>query len=125
MLRRIAAATTLVAALFLALAVVGYGRASSAPTLKGAVGPGFTISLKSNGKAVKSLKVGTYTFVVADKATIHGFTLEQESGGKFEKALTAVPATVTKTVKVKLTAGKWKFYCPPHETSMFGFFTVK
>ena len=34
-------------------------------------------------------------------------------------------AAVTKTVTIKLKAGKWKFYCPPHESSMFGFFTVK
>jgi plastocyanin len=125
MLRRIAVATALVAAFSLVIAVVGYGRASSTPTLSGTVGPGFTISLKMNGKAVKSLKAGSYKFVVADKATIHGFTIEQESGGKFEKALTAVPFTGTKTVTVKLKAGKWKFYCPPHESSMFGFFTVK
>jgi plastocyanin len=125
MFPRIALTTALVAAFALVIAVVGYGRASSTPTLKGAVGPGFTISLKTNGKAVKSLKAGSYKFVVADKSSIHGFTLEQEKGGKFEKALTAVPAVGTKTVTVKLTAGKWKFYCPPHETSMFGFITVK
>ncbi len=125
MLGRITAATGVVAAFALAVAIAGYGRSTATPTLNGTVGPGFTISLKTNGKAVKSLKAGSYKFVIADKATIHGFTLEQEKGGKFEKALTAVPAVGTKTVTVKLTAGKWKFYCPPHESSMFGFFTVK
>jgi plastocyanin len=28
-------------------------------------------------------------------------------------------------VKVKLTKGEWKFYCAPHESSMFGEFDVK
>jgi hypothetical protein len=124
-IRRIAVATAVFAAVSLAVAVVGYGRTSSVPTLTGTVGPGFMISLKAKGKAVKSLKAGSYKFVVIDKASIHGFTLEQEKGGTFEKALTAVPFTGTKTVTVKLKAGKWKFYCPPHESTMFGFFTVK
>ena len=122
---RIAVATSVVAAVSLALAVAGYGRTNSVPTLTGTVGPGFTISLKSKGKAVKSLKAGTYKFVVSDKSSIHGFTIEQEKGGTFEKALTSVPSTGTKTTTVKLKAGKWKFYCPSHESSMFGFFTVK
>ncbi len=77
---RITVATAVFAAFSLAVAVVGYGRTSSVPTLTGTVGPGFTISLKVNGKAVKSLKAGTYKFVVADKASIHGFTIEQETG---------------------------------------------
>jgi hypothetical protein len=55
---------------------------------------------------------------------VHGFTLEQEKGGHFEQALTGVPFTGTRTMTVKLTKGKWKFYCPPHEAEMFGFFNV-
>jgi hypothetical protein len=51
-IRRIAVATAVFAAVSLAIAVVGYGRTSSVPTLTGTVGPGFTISLKTNGKAV-------------------------------------------------------------------------
>ena len=117
-------ALALLAALALVAATLASARSEAAPTLKGTVGPGFTISLKRNGKAVKSLKAGTYKFVVSDKASIHGFTLEQEKGGKFEKALTTVPGTGTKTVTVKLKAGKWKFYCPPHESSMHGEFKV-
>ena len=54
----------------------------------------------------------------------HSFVLEQVSGGKFEKQLTTVPFTGTKTVTVTLKKGKWKYYCAPHESSMFGFFTV-
>jgi hypothetical protein len=109
----------------LVLVVVASARTESTPTLKGVVGPSFTISLKRNGTAVKSLKHGSYKFVVADKASIHGFTLEKVKGGKWEKALSGVPFVGTKSMTVKLTVGKWKFYCPPHESTMFGFFTVK
>ena len=59
-----------------------------------------------------------------DKAAIHNFTLERESGGTFEKQLTTVSFVGTKSVTVRLRKGKWKFYCKPHESIMFGFFTV-
>ena len=97
----------------------------SSPTLNGTVGPGPTITLKQNGKAVKSLKAGSYSFVVADKADVHDFVLEKKKGGTFEKEMTDVPFTGTKTVKIKLTAGEWEFYCRPHESTMQGDFTVK
>jgi plastocyanin len=107
------------------LAAGAFGRASAVPKLKGTVGPGYTISLTRAGKKVKTLKPGRYTFVVSDKASIHSFVVEQESGGKFEKTLTGVTFTGTKSVTVTLKKGKWKFYCKPHESIMFGFFTVK
>ena len=62
--------------------------------------------------------------VVADKATIHNFVLERESPSHFEKTLTGVGFQGTKTATIKLTKGKWKYYCRPHESSMFGKFTV-
>src|SRR5438045_7504399 len=87
--------------LSLALAAAATGR-SGGSTLKGTVGPGFTITLQQNGKKVTSLKAGKYKFVIADKASIHNFVVEQESGGKFEKELTHVSFTGTKTVSVTL-----------------------
>ncbi len=92
--------------------------------LTGTVGPGYTISLTMGGRKVSTLKAGTYTFVVTDRASIHGFTLEQEEGGRFEQDLTSVPSTGTETLNVKLTKGEWKYYCPPHESTMNGSFTV-
>ena len=99
----------------------------AAPRLVGSTGPdgAFHITLTKGGKKVTKLKAGKYTFVVADKASVHNFVLEQVSGGKFEKQLTTVPFTGTKTVTVTLKKGKWKYYCRAHESSMFGFFTVK
>ena len=113
----------LAAALLLAFAASALGRAD-AMKLKGTVGPGFTISLTQNGHKVRSVRAGTYTLVVADKSAIHNFVLEK-SGGKVEKRVTSVGFTGTKTIRVKLTRGKWEFYCAPHESSMRGQFTVK
>jgi copper binding plastocyanin/azurin family protein len=113
----------------LAAALIAVSSALSAPravpTINGTVGPGYTISLKSNGKQVNSLKAGSYNFVVADKASVHNFVLEKAKGGTFEKELTTVPFQGTKTVKIKLTPGEWEFYCRPHEPTMHGDFTVK
>ncbi len=107
------------------LAVAGntaFAHRSAVPTLKGTVGPGYTISLKRNGVKVKTLKAGKYLFVISDKANIHNFTLQRGSGGG--KALTTVRFVGTKKVTITLTKGKWKYYCTPHEAVMFGYFTV-
>ncbi len=112
------------AAAIAALAVSGSAMGQSAATiLKGTVGPGFTITLKdSKGKTVKALKAGSYTIVVSDKSPIHDFVIE---GPGVDKEITKVPFTGTKTATVKLKKGKYKYYCTPHESSMFGFVAVK
>ena len=107
-------------------AVVTAGAAagrSSTPTLVGTDGPGFNIDLKLGGKAVTTLKAGTYKVVIHDKASSHGWSLDGPHG--FAKDLAAVPFTGTKTITLKLKAGAYKFYCPAHEPTMFGRFTVK
>ena len=98
------------------------GQRMTTPTLNGTVGPGFTITLKQNGKTVKTLKAGSYKFVIADKASIHAFALDGPHG--FAKDFTTVAFTGTKTMTLKLKAGSYKYYCPPHETTMFGHFKV-
>lgn len=118
------AAVAAVAALVAAGAAMAH--TSATPVLKGTVGPGFTITLKdSKGHKVKTLKAGTYSLKISDKGDIHTFSLKQMTGGKFNKDLTADSFTGTKTVKVKLTKGKWQYYCAVHPTEMFGNFTVK
>jgi plastocyanin len=96
----------------------------AATTLNGTVGPGFTIKLTKGGAKVKRLKAGSYTFKISDKSNAHNFTLEQEKGGKYEKHMTGTGFVGRKTVTVKLKAGKWKYYCSVHESTMHGFFTV-
>jgi hypothetical protein len=106
----------------IAAATNAFGRSATAITLNGTDGPGFTITLKKSGRLVKTLKAGSYKFVISDRSSIHGFSLDGPHG--FAKDFTAIPFTGTKAVTLKLKAGKYKYYCPNHESTMFGHFTV-
>jgi plastocyanin len=114
----------LVAALaVLALAVAGAVQASAKSTVKlaGNVGPGFTITLTKGGKAVKTLKVGTYKITVRDKSSSHNFHLIGPGVNK----TTSVPFTGTRTWTVKLKKGTYTYRCDVHFTSgMIGHFKV-
>ena len=115
------ALAALVAALVAALAAsVG---AAAPPTLVGTVGPGFTITLTKGGKKVKILKAGKYKLVIHDKASIHNYNLDGPNG--FAKTFTSVGFVGTKSIVLNLKKGKYKFYCQPHESFMFGNFVVK
>jgi len=116
----VAVATAAVLALVLAAAALSGTNAT--PTLTGTVGPGYTITLKMNNKVVKTLKAGSYKLVIQDKAPIHAFSLDGPNG--YAKDFTTVLFVGAKTFTVKLVAGKYKYYCPPHESTMFGRFTV-
>lgn len=110
----------MLAALVAAIAVPAASASSSVETLKGTVGPGFTIKLTYDGKTAKKLKAGTYKVVIADKANIHNFHLTGPGVNK----KTSVSGTGTTTWTLKLKAGKYKYVCDPHASSMFGSFTV-
>jgi plastocyanin len=110
-----------IAALASSLLVVAAAPAAT-PTLNGTVGPGFTIKLTQAGKKVSTLKAGSYTFVISDKSSMHSFGLDGPKG--FAKDFTSVGFTGTKTITVTLKKGSYKFYCQPHESSMFGTFKV-
>ena len=121
----IAIVAALAAAAALAVAAVAPAAQRAVPTLRGSVGPGFTITLTSNGRKVRSLRAGTYRIVIQDRSAAHNFVLEKEHHGGVERELTHVGATGTRTVTMKLTRGTWKYYCEPHRTVMRGFFTVR
>ena len=106
-----------------AIAGGAFARHAATPTLVGTDGPGYTITLTMNGKAVKTIKAGTYKVVIHDKASAHGFSLDGPHG--FAKDISPVPFTGTKTVTLKLKAGSYKFYCPAHEPTMFGRFKAR
>lgn len=113
--------------LFFPLLVVAFGLAAAGSgnaathKLSGVSGPGFTITVKSGGKAVKTLKAGAYTLVVADKSSIHNFHLIGPGVNK----KTTVPFTGTQTWKVKLKPGKYTYQCDIHAaTGMKGTFKV-
>ncbi len=93
----------------------------SAKKLQGTVGPGFTITLKMGGKAVKSLKAGSYTISVSDKSKIHNFRLKGSGVNKDS----GVARVGSMTWKVTFKKGKkYTFVCDPHASSMKGTFTV-
>jgi len=122
------ALTVLALCIAAALVIVStaFSRSSSTRTLKGVVGPGYTISLKMGGKKVKTLKAGKYKIVVSDKSTIHNFTLEREkpSSPHMEKHITATPFTGSKTLVWTLKPGSWRAYCSNHEALMHQDFKV-
>jgi plastocyanin len=107
-------------ALVLALAPATVA-ANTTSKLSGVTGPGFTITLKSAGKPVQTLKAGTYTIVVSDKSSIHNFHL---FGPGIDKK-TTVPFTGTQTWTVKLKAGTYTYQCDVHAAAgMKGSFKV-
>lgn len=110
------------AGIALALSGVAGGR-SNVTVLRGTVGPGFTINLTKNGRKVTRLAPGMYRLVVSDRSSVHNFKLEK-SGGAFERVATSVAFTGSRTITVRLTRGRWEYYCEPHANSMKGHFVV-
>ena len=82
-------------------------------------GPGFTITLKTTaGKAVKSMRTGTYTVVVRDRSRIHNAHVVGPGYNRVTKPLTY---TGSQTWKVKLArTGTLGFLCDPHSATMKG-----
>ena len=114
---------TALAAAAVALTLTAGASPMALPKLRGTVGPGFTISTKRGvGTApVRVLKQGFYTLTVADKSSIHNFQIE---GPGLDRAVTTVGFVGTKTVRIHLRRGTYKFYCRPHESTMHGSFRV-
>jgi hypothetical protein len=110
------------AAFAIVLVSASAGNAKTMGTLKGEVGPGFTIEVKTAaGKDVKTLKAGTYAIKVEDKATSHNFHL---IGPGLNKS-TTVPFKGDQTWTIKLKAGTYTYQCDPHAArGMKGSFRV-
>jgi plastocyanin len=125
-MRKSLMALALLAVVALTAAGSAFSHNSSTPTLKGVVGPGYSIKLTKSGKKIQSLKAGTYKFVITDRSTYHNFTVEREkpSKPKLEKHLTGTAFTGTKTVELTLKPGNWSFYCSNHAAQMHGDFKV-
>ena len=105
-----------------ALVATGSGSAAAPKTVTGTVGPGFTIGLTMQGKKVTKLHAGTaYRFVISDRADIHDFHL---SGPGFNRVLTSVEFTGTKSFVLRLKKGSYRFVCDPHSSIMHGSFRV-
>jgi plastocyanin len=105
-----------------ALLVFASTGVAASPKLVGTTGPGFSIKVTMNGKALKTLKAGTYSLAVNDKASIHDFHL---MGPGINKVVTSVGFVGTKTITVSLKKGTYRYQCDPHASSgMKGSFTV-
>ena len=114
-----------VALIVLALAASALAASQAThPKLLGVVGKNdaFNITLTNKGKSVKTLKAGTYTFVVQDDSSIHNYELDGPNGKSWK--FTSVGFKGTKTITVKLAKGNYKAYCAPHESFMFKKFAV-
>ena len=117
--------TLQIAAAFFVGALVTAAMAAAAPapkTVRGTVGPGFTIDLKLGGKNVTTLKKGVpYRFLISDQSSIHDFHL---AGPGLNRVLTSVEFTGTKSVVLALAKGTYRFVCDPHSAVMHGSFRV-
>jgi plastocyanin len=99
-----------VAVAAVALAVGGAAQAAqSAKTLRGVVGPGFTISVN-----VKSVKAGMVTLRVRDRSDEHNFRIK----GPGVNRATSVNGTGTSTWKLRLRRATYTIVCDPHRSSM-------
>jgi plastocyanin len=99
--------------------------ASTAPAkdssgLKGEVYPNFKIELNNNGRDVKTLRAGTYTIKVEDKASIHNFHLV----GPGVNRSTGIAFKGERSWRITLRPGKYTFMCDPHASTMRGSFRV-
>jgi hypothetical protein len=117
-------AAVIVALVAAALAVLPAAAAPVQPreTLRGEVGPGFTIFLRhADGTAVTHLDPGEYAIVVEDKSIEHNFHLL----GAGVNQLTSVENVETANWTVVFADGQiYRFQCDPHSTTMRGSFTV-
>jgi plastocyanin len=105
------------------LALVPHAPAASTPvTLRGTVGPGFTINVTLAGKKVTQLKRGVlYRLVVADRSSIHNFHLR---GPGLDRVITTVGLTGTKSLVFTARKGSYRYVCDPHSAVMHGGFRV-
>ncbi len=116
----VGALSALVATAALVFTVMAEGASTK---LVGTVGPGATISLKTqSGKRVSALPRGSYQIVVRDRSDEHNFALRGPGTGK---ALTGVDFVGTKTVTVRLGSGSYTFVCTPHADEMRGRFAIR
>lgn len=82
-------------------------------------GPAYAITLKTAaGRAVRSMRVGTYTVVVRDRSQIHNAHLVAPG---YNRATRPLSYRGTQTWKVRLARpGTLRFLCDPHKSRMKG-----
>ena len=107
---------TLVIAAALAVPAVAAAR-----PFYGTVGPGSTITLKrANGTTVNHASPGARKFVISDQSSGHNFHVLGPGVSK----KTAIDFIGSRTWKVTLQVGTYKFRCDAHPKTMRGSFNV-
>jgi hypothetical protein len=103
-------------AIALALPTVAWAR-----PFEGTVGPSATISLKrANGTKLKHASPGTHRFAISDRSGFHNFHLFGPGVSK----KTGIAFTGSRTWKLTLKVGAYKYRCDVHPTTMHGRFGV-
>jgi hypothetical protein len=99
------------------------GNATAAPkAINGTVGPGFTITLKQNGRQGDEAQGGR-AVPLRDQRSVVDSRLPPFWPG-IDKVITAVGFTGSKSIIVKLKKGTYTFKCDPHASFMHGSFKV-
>jgi plastocyanin len=110
----------LILSLVLAAALAAPAVAAARP-FYGTVGPGTTITLKrASGTNVKQASPGLRKFVISDRSSFHNFHLLGPGVSK----KTGIDFTGSRTWKVTLQVGTYKYRCDAHPTTMRGSFNV-
>ena len=107
--------------LVIAAAATAATASAAARPFYGTVGPGSTITLKrASGTTVKHASPGARKFVISDQSSGHNFHLFGPGVGK----KTGIAFVGSRTWKVTLSVGTYKFRCDAHPTTMRGSFGV-
>lgn len=97
------------------------GAAGPRQTLRAVTGSDFAIALVgADGAPLSELPAGEYTIDVEDRSSDHNFHLQ----GPAVNVTTTLEETGRKTLSVRLTGGRYSFFCDPHTQTMFAEFTV-
>jgi len=95
--------------------------AAAARPFQGTVGPGSTISLKrADGTALKHTSPGEKRFAISDQSSFHNFHLL----GPGVNRKTAIDFIGSRTWRLTLSVGTYKFRCDSHPKTMHGSFSV-
>jgi hypothetical protein len=114
------AARFVLMSLVVAAALAGPTVAAARP-FQGIVGPGTTISLKrANGTNLKHTSSGEHRFAISDQSSFHNFHLLGPGVSK----KTAIDFIGSRSWKVTLQVGTYKFRCDAHPKTMHGSFGV-
>jgi hypothetical protein len=75
------------------------------------------LTLSRNGKAVKFLKTGRYTFAVDDESSKYGFSVQVLKGKP--KTITSKVYVGTHDVTIALKVGRWFYFTPAGKQTTF------